>query len=157
MSWWPLYGLQKKLSEKAISPSPVELLSPPARLFSHSLFIYVLDVGSSNALNFEISALESPQYNIHRYGIYFTASPRHSDVLLLLGRPTQRMLAPLEETIRQLPHPFCIVSIDDWPGDTTRQPYPDLPNHICALEGIPTPTALLGLLLDLSMPKRKRP
>ena len=115
-----------------------------------------MDIGCSNALNFEITALEAPQYNIHRFGIYLTDSPRHADILLLLGRPTRMMLLPLKETIAQLPQPFCIVTIDDSPGDTTLEPYPPLPNHICALEGIPGPKELLELFIDLAIPKQKR-
>jgi hypothetical protein len=65
------------------------------------------------------------------------------------------MLPPLQETIAQLPEPFCIVTIDDCPEDRERV-YPDLPNHIGVLEGIPSPAQILGLLLDLSIPKRKK-
>jgi Ni,Fe-hydrogenase III small subunit len=113
-------------------------------------------VGSSNALNFEINALESPQYNMHRFGIYMTDSPRHADVLLILGRPTKAMLQPLQETITQLPNPFCIVTIDDCPEDLSLSAYPALPNHAAELKGVPDPAQILGLLLDLSKPKRNR-
>ncbi|HVS97754.1 MAG TPA: hypothetical protein VHE54_14770 [Puia sp.] len=154
MQWWPFYGLKRQLAESREFASPVPPMRAVPRIFRHSLFIYVIDVGSSNALNFEISALESPQYSIHRYGIYLTDSPRHADILLVLGKPTAAMLPPLLETVSQLPEPFCIATIDDCPEDRERS-YPDLPNHICALEGIPSPAQILGMLLDLSTPKRK--
>jgi hypothetical protein len=156
MQWWPLYGLKRQLTENRPFAAPFGPAVTPPRIFRHSLYVYVIDVGSSNALNFEISALESPQYNIHRFGIFLTDSPRHADVLLLLGRPTKMMLAPLQETIAQLPAPFCIVTIDDCPDDPGRSPYPPLPNHICAVEGVPAPSEILSLLLDLSIPKRKK-
>jgi len=155
MQWWPFYGLKRQLAESREFASPLPPLRATPRIFRHSLFVYVIDVGSSNALNFEISALESPQYSIHRFGVYLTDSPRHADVLLVLGRPTPAMLPPLKETIAQLPEPFCIVTIDDSPEDFERV-YPDLPNHIGALEGIPSPSQILGLLLDLSISKRKK-
>jgi len=68
--WWPLYGLKRKLTERKEYVSSVKLRLSTTAVFKRSLFVYVIDVGSSNALNFEISALEAPQYNIHRFGIY---------------------------------------------------------------------------------------
>lgn len=144
------------LTEKVAKEHSQSESAASGLVFRHSLFVYVIDVGSSNALNFEIIALESPQYNIHRFGIYLTDSPRHADVLLVLGRPTRMMRMPLQETITQLPSPFCIVTIDDCPEDTTREPYPTLPNHICALQGVPSPSELLTTLIDLAIPKQKR-
>jgi hypothetical protein len=157
MKWWPLYGLRKQLTEekKYVSPVAVNQLHPD--LFNRSLFVYTIDVGSSNALNFEISALESPQYNMHRFGIYMTDSPRHADLLLVLGRPTKAMLPCLSETISQLPTPFGIVTIDDSTEEFEMSDYPDLPNHIADVKGLPNPSEILGLLLDLSKTKRKKP
>lgn len=159
MPWWPIYGLRKMLTERRHPDALVKMVTAPAttRPFRHSLFVFVMDAGCSNALAFELTALESPQYNIHRFGIYLTDSPRHADILLLLGRPTRMMLVPLQETIAQLPQPFCIVTIDDNPGDAMLEPYPSLPNHVCALEGIPAPKELLDLFIDLAIPKQKRP
>jgi hypothetical protein len=148
--WWPLYGLKKKWTEQKDYSSPVSAQAAHDRLFQRSLFVYVIDVGSSNALNFEISALESPQYNIHRFGIYLTDSPRHADILLILGRPASAMLEPLRETISQLPQPFGIVTIDDCPDELPLNAYPALPNHTAMLKGIPEAGDILGLLLQLS-------
>ncbi len=153
--WWPLYGLKRKLTERKEYTSPVKLRLPVTGVFRRSLFVYVIDVGSSNALNFEISALESPQYNIHRFGIFMTDSPRHADVLLILGHPVQKMLDPLKETISQLPRPFYTITIDDDPYQPDAVEYPELPNHIAALTGVPSPSQILGLLLDIAKTKRK--
>ncbi len=153
--WWPLYGLKRKLTEQKEYVSSVKLRLPITGVFKRSLFIYVIDVGSSNALNFEISALESPQYNIHRFGIFMTDSPRHADVLLILGHPVTKMMDPLKETISQLPKPFYTVTIDDNPHQQESGDYPELPNHIAALTGVPSPSQILGLLLDIAKTKRK--
>lgn len=156
IGWWPLYGLRKKLTERKEYFSSVPLRFNPAKIFQKSLFVYVIDVGSSNALNFEISALQAPQYNTHRFGIYFTDSPRHADVLLILGRPTQLMLEPLQETVSQLPHPFYIITIDDCPEHPGLEAYPQWLEHIAHINGITTPSEILGLLLDISKLKRKK-
>ena len=155
IKWWPLYGLRRKLTEQKKYISPVKLRNTTTKIFHRSLFIYILDAGSSNALNFEINALESPQYNIHRFGIYFTDSPRHADVLLILGRPAKAMLEPLKETISQFPEPFYIITIDDFPDHPGLMDYPELPNHVAALTGVPSPSQILGLLLDISKTKRR--
>jgi hypothetical protein len=154
--WWPLYGLKRKLTERKEYVSSVKLRLSTTAVFKHSLFVYVIDVGSSNALNFEISALEAPQYNIHRFGIYLTDSPRHADVLLILGHPVKTMTDPLKETISQLPRPFYTITIDDNPDYPGTGEYPTLPNHIAALTGVPSPSQILGLLLDIAKIKRKQ-
>ncbi len=153
--WWPLYGLKKKLTERKEYTSFVKLRFKTTGVFKRSLFVYIIDVGSSNALNFEISALESPQYNIHRFGIFLTDSPRHADVLLILGHPVKKMIDPLKETISQLPKPFYTITIDDNPHQPDSVDYPELPHHIAALTGVPSPSQILGLLLDIAKTKRK--
>ena len=154
--WWPLYGLKRKLTEGKEYESRARLRFTPEKIFNRSLFVYVIDVGSSNALNFEISALKSPQYNIHRFGIYFTDSPRHADVLLVLGQPVPLMIDPLMETINQLPRPFSIITIRDFPDRPGSVDFPELPNHIADLTGVPSPSGILGLLLDIAKTKRKQ-
>ncbi|UBM63129.1 NADH:ubiquinone oxidoreductase [Candidatus Sulfidibacterium hydrothermale] len=154
--WWPLYGLKKKLTEQREYLSSVKLRLPTTTVFKRSLFVYIIDVGSSNALNFEISALEAPQYNMHRFGIYWTDSPRHADVLLILGHPVKAMINPLKETLSQLPQPFYTITIDDNPQRPGGVDYPALPNHIAAITGVPSPSQILGLFLDIAKTKRKQ-
>jgi len=155
MNWWPIYGLKRRLTERTAYGSPVTVGRIPASRFGRSLFVYVIDVGSSNALNFEIDALESPQYNIHRFGIYMTDSPRHADVLLILGRPVKAMIGPLEETIDQIPRPFGIIVLDDCPDNSARLHYADLPNVIAEFKGVPDPSQLLGILINCLSVNRK--
>ena len=163
MKWWPFYGITKKLTEKRSYKTGAEVEQIHPTLFRRSLFIYVIDVGSSNGLNFEITALESPQYNTHRVGIYFTDSPRHADILLVLGRPAPAMLNPLRETISQMPQPFGIITIDDSPADLSEEirrggklpDYTELPNLIAHLEGVPCAAEILAALLSARTPINK--
>ena len=156
MQWWPIYGLRRMLTEKNIYKSPVDVPRPSSGIFNRSLFVYVIDVGSSNALNFEITALESPLYNIHHLGVFMTDSPRHADVLLILGKPAAAMLQPLQETISQMPNPFFIITIDDNVSGEYMRDYPELPNHIASLKGVPSPSQILGVLLDIAKTKRRK-
>ena len=110
MKPWIFYGLSNRLTER-FEKKGVKVKGLGS-VFRSSLHIFPIDVGNGNELNFEIEALQSAQYNIHRFGIFFTDSPRHADVLLILGKCTEKMVSPLKETINQLPNPYGIVVIE---------------------------------------------
>ncbi len=148
MKWWPVVGMSKMLTEKEKYESKHE--AQKLGLFKRSLHLYMIDVGNSNQLNFEIHALHTPRYNIHRFGIYFAASPRHADLLIVLGRPTEKMVAPLKETIRQLPTPFGIVLIKGCEETGTDPEKLNLPNVVAVMDGCPTASEILGTLLKIS-------
>ncbi|WP_022670947.1 NADH ubiquinone oxidoreductase [Hippea alviniae] len=110
MKPWTIYGISKRITESfKKTEQPVERIS----IFKKSLHVFPIDVSNDNSLNFEISALASPQYNIHRFGIFFTDSPRHADILLVLGKVSEKMIEPLKETVNQMPEPFGVVIIED--------------------------------------------
>ncbi len=152
MTWWPLFGVTRRLTErKGDYPHPSALgpagrRSPLGQLFRRSLFVYPIDVGNSNALNIEVAALRTPQYNIHRFGIFFTDTPRHADLLLVLGRPTVKTIGPLQETIAQLPCPFGILHISEPFPPASHFAEAELPNLIASIEGTPSAEELLALL-----------
>ena len=78
--------------------------------FKRSVHIFVLDVGSCSACNREISLLNAPQYDLHRLGFFFTPVPRHADILLVIGEPTEKMVSVLKEAYEQMPEPKIIMS-----------------------------------------------
>ncbi len=141
MVWWPARGIKRFLTEKAPYLSKENVKS--MRIFKRSMHIYSIDVGNSNLLNFEIKALQSSQYNTHRFGIYFADSPRHADLLLVLGKPTEKMILPLMNTINQMPKPFGILLIEE--DDEIDL---DLPNIIGRLKN-PSPSDILSALLKV--------
>ncbi len=110
-NWWLPYGLKKRFTEKKLYQTDVDV-KPLDGIFKTSLHIYIIDVGCSNDLCFEIRALQAPQYNIHRFGIFFSDTPRHADILIVLGPATEKMVDPLKETINQLPKPFGAILIE---------------------------------------------
>ena len=110
-NWWLPYGLKKRLTEKKLYQTNINVKVLDG-IFKSSLHIYIIDVGCSNDLCFEIKALQAPQYNIHRFGIFFADTPRHADVLIVFGPATEKMIEPLKETINQLPKPFGIILIE---------------------------------------------
>ncbi|MDR2986498.1 MAG: ferredoxin, partial [Nocardiopsaceae bacterium] len=76
-----------------------------------SVHLRHVDAGSDGAEEQEIAALLNPAYDIHRLGIFFTASPRHADVLLVTGTGTHGMAEPLRRTHAGMPHPKLVIAV----------------------------------------------
>lgn len=76
-----------------------------------SVHIRHVDAGSDGAEEAEIAALANPVYDVQRLGIFFTASPRHADLLLVSGAGAAGMLAPLRRTYEAMPEPRIVVAV----------------------------------------------
>jgi formate hydrogenlyase subunit 7 len=88
---------------------------PPLPGFGRSLHVFLVDVGSCNACNLEVLGLANPYYDLQRLGIFFTNSPRHADVLLVVGVPTRAMVVPLRRAFEALPEPKAVVAVGACP------------------------------------------
>jgi Ni,Fe-hydrogenase III small subunit len=89
--------------------------APPLAELGRSLHVFLVDVGSCNACNLEVLALANPFYDSQRLGIFFTNSPRHADVLLVVGVPTAEMVEPLRRAYDALPAPKAVVAVGACP------------------------------------------
>lgn len=76
-----------------------------------SVHLRHVDAGSDGAEEQEIAALLNPVYDIHRLGIFFTATPRHADVLLVTGAGTDGMAEPLRRTYDGMPDPKIVIAV----------------------------------------------
>jgi Ni,Fe-hydrogenase III small subunit/ferredoxin len=76
-----------------------------------SLHVRHVDAGSDGSEEWEIQALLGPVYDIHRLGVFFTASPRHADVLLVTGAGAQGMAGPLRTTYDGMPDPKVVIAV----------------------------------------------
>jgi Ni,Fe-hydrogenase III small subunit/ferredoxin len=76
-----------------------------------SVHLRHVDAGSDGAEEQEIMALLNPVYDIHRLGFFFTASPRHSDVLLVTGAGAHGMAEPLRRTYAGMPDPKIVIAV----------------------------------------------
>jgi Ni,Fe-hydrogenase III small subunit len=155
LKWWPVWGLTKRLTERKRYATE-QTVETKVKIFRKSLHIYPIDVGNSNDLNFDIRALQAPQYNIHRFGIFFADVPRHADVLLVLGRPTEKMVPVLMETINQMPEPFSIVVVENGEDPTRGRSQTNvdienlnLPNVVAHLTKYREPGELIALFLKI--------
>lgn len=99
--------LSERLRSLIEGPAPRRT---PGRQFRRSLHVRHVDAGSCNGCESEIQALNNPFYNLHRLGIFFTASPRHADLLLVTGPVTEAMRAPLEAAYEAMPDPKWVMA-----------------------------------------------
>ena len=86
-------------------------LSRIPRRFRHSMHIRHVDAGSDGSAEMEIAALLNPIYDVNRLGIYFTASPRHADMLLVTGCGAPGMSEALRTTYDAMPFPKLVMAV----------------------------------------------
>ncbi len=152
MKPWTIYGITQKLTENfKKTKEDVKHISPA---FKRSLHIFHIDVGNDNELNLEMAALSTPQYNIHRFGIFFADSPRHTDLLFVLGKCSKKMVQPLKETINQIPKPFGIVLIEDKNSFGISLKELSLPNVIAYYDRKLDADKILSVLLNIMEDKQ---
>ncbi len=82
-----------------------------AQTLGRSLHIREVDAGSCNGCEIEIVGLNSPVYDIERFGIHFVASPRHADMLLVTGPVSRNMELALRKTYDATPAPRLVVAV----------------------------------------------
>jgi Ni,Fe-hydrogenase III small subunit len=85
-------------------------LAARVRRLRRSVHIRHVDAGSDGSDEWEVQALLNPIYDIHRLGIFFTASPRHADILLVTGVGASGMTAPLRRTRDGMPEPVVVIA-----------------------------------------------
>ncbi len=83
----------------------------PRAGFRRSLHVRHVDAGSCNGCESELQALNNPFYNLHRLGIFFTASPRFADLLLVTGPVTYAMREPLRRAYEAMPEPRWVMAV----------------------------------------------
>jgi Ni,Fe-hydrogenase III small subunit len=108
-----------------LAPPPSPFSPPPSSLESlgaqvkarvdkvlgRSLHIREVDAGSCNGCEIEIVGLNSPVYDVERFGIHFVASPRHADMLLVTGPVSRNMELALRKTYDATPAPRLVVAV----------------------------------------------
>jgi Ni,Fe-hydrogenase III small subunit/ferredoxin len=134
------------------------------RALRRSVHIRHVDAGSDGAEEWEIAALNNPVYDIQRLGMFFTASPRHADVLLVSGVGSAGMVEPLQHTYRAMPEPRVVVAVgvDAVSGGLIHPTYATrgglsgiVPVDVWVPGSPPSPFAILhGLLLAVGLVQR---
>ncbi len=80
------------------------------RPFGRSVHILVVDAGDCGACLNEVKQLNNPYYNMHRLGFFLTPTPRHADVMLVVGAVTEHMRHALRKAYDAIPTPKRVVA-----------------------------------------------
>jgi Ni,Fe-hydrogenase III small subunit len=115
-------GLQKGIVTENISrpknDAELDALGTELKKFIHRKFgrsfnIREVDSGSCGACESEIISAANPIYDIQRFGIDFSASPRHADALLVTGPVSKNMELALKRTFEAMPDPKFVITFGD--------------------------------------------
>jgi Ni,Fe-hydrogenase III small subunit/Pyruvate/2-oxoacid:ferredoxin oxidoreductase delta subunit len=93
------------------APPPVRLDAECRRLFGRSLSLRQVSAGGCNACEADTNVLSTIAYDLGRFGIRFTASPRHADGLLITGPVTANMRDALLTTWEAVPSPRLVIAV----------------------------------------------
>ncbi|MGA2527763.1 MAG: ferredoxin [Acidimicrobiales bacterium] len=131
------------------------------RALRRSVHVRHVDAGSDGSEEWEVAALLNPVYDVQRLGIFFTASPRHADLLLVTGAGTEAMVGPLRTTYEAMPEPKIVLAAgtDATSGGLLRPSYAlrdgvssVLPVDVFVPGSPPSPFSLLhGILLAIGL------
>jgi len=79
--------------------------------FRRSIHVIVVDAGDCGACLNEVRQLNNPYYNMHRLGFFVTPTPRHADVLLVVGPVTDHMRVALRKVYDAMPTPKRVLAV----------------------------------------------
>ncbi len=84
------------------------------KTFSKSLKLRQVSAGGDNSCETELGAAGNANFDMNRYGIEFTASPRHSDGIVVTGPISENMAEPLRLAYEAIPEPkiFVLCGVD---------------------------------------------
>ena len=89
------------------------LVEAGVKKLGRSLAIRHVAAGSCNGCELELRATQNMVHDLTRYGLTFTPSPRHADVLLITGVAGRNMLEAVRQTREAMPDPVFVVAVGD--------------------------------------------
>ncbi len=70
-----------------------------------------MNCGGCNACDIEVVAALTPRYDVERFGCLLRGSPRHSDVLVVVGPVNRQIEKRLRRIYDQMPAPKFVVAV----------------------------------------------
>ncbi len=102
------------------TPDPAQVQELRARLkaagttkLGRSLAIRHVPAGSCNGCELELRATQNMIYDLTQYGLSFTPSPRHADILLITGVAARNMVEAARQARAAMPDPVLVVALGD--------------------------------------------
>jgi Ni,Fe-hydrogenase III small subunit len=87
------------------------LIDKMLRIFGRSLKLRQVSAGGCNACELDINVLNTPVFDLSRFGIQFVASPRHADGIVVTGPITRNMREALLKTYEATPEPKIVIAV----------------------------------------------
>lgn len=81
------------------------------KVFGHALKIREVSAGGCNACEADINVLETIGFDLSRFGISITASPRHADAIIVTGPVSKNMELALKKTYEAMPSPKLVIAV----------------------------------------------
>ncbi|HOW96777.1 MAG TPA: 4Fe-4S dicluster domain-containing protein [Kiritimatiellia bacterium] len=110
------YSMSARRKEDLVFGGPWEgkaeaLAAQVRRLFGRSLKLRQVSAGGCNACEADTNVLNTPFFDLGRFGIQFVASPRHADGLLITGPVPANMRTGLLKTWEAIPAPKLVIAV----------------------------------------------
>jgi Ni,Fe-hydrogenase III small subunit/NAD-dependent dihydropyrimidine dehydrogenase PreA subunit len=80
------------------------------RIFKRSLKLRQVSAGGCNGCEMELGACSNVNFDMSRFGIEFTASPRHADGIVITGPVSENMAYALKDTYLSVPEPKIVIA-----------------------------------------------
>lgn len=80
-------------------------------IFGRSLKLRQVSAGGCNACEADINVLNTPVFDLSRFGIQFVASPRHADGLVITGPVPHNMRDALIRTYEAIADPKIVIAV----------------------------------------------
>ncbi|MCD6534264.1 MAG: hydrogenase [Deltaproteobacteria bacterium] len=80
------------------------------KLFGRSLQLRQISAGGCNACEADINVLNTPFFDLSRFGIQFVASPRHADGIMVTGPISKNMRQATLSTYAAVPNPKVVIA-----------------------------------------------
>jgi Ni,Fe-hydrogenase III small subunit len=99
----------KEGSDNQIQISANQVRAEIRRYFGKSLKLRQVSAAGDNSCEWELNATGNVNFDIGRFGIEFTASPRHANGIVITGPVSKNMAEPLQLCYDAVPDPKIIV------------------------------------------------
>jgi membrane-bound hydrogenase subunit mbhJ len=80
-----------------------------------SPWLYHLNTGSCNGCDIELISILTPRYDVERFGIKLTGTPRQADIVVVTGPLTSQSKERALKVLSQVPDPKVVVSLGSCP------------------------------------------
>lgn len=81
------------------------------RVFGRAMKIRQVSAGGCNACEADVNVLETIGFDLSRFGISITASPRHADAIIVTGPVSKNMELALRKTYEAMPSPKLVIAV----------------------------------------------